>query len=121
MSDNTGRHLPIILLYNAPPSLLLPPPLSYRSQTATGGQCSAIAGSSGSAANREEDGYQVALRVVAQGPGNPSDKPHQQKEEGGVFIQDGNGDGGRCRGVAPGDLKSCLHLPRHKQIHLAQI
>ena len=46
--------------------MLLPPPLfSCRSQAATEGQCSAIAGSSGSAANREEDDREVAARVVA--------------------------------------------------------
>ena len=39
-----------------PLPLLLPPLLSYWSQGATGGQCSALAGSSESAANHEEDG-----------------------------------------------------------------
>ena len=40
-----------------PPSLLLPPPpLSYWSLAARGGQCSALTGSRGSAANQEEDG-----------------------------------------------------------------
>ena len=87
------------------PLLLLPPPLSYRSQAATGGQCSAIAGSSGSAANWEEDGREVAPRVVAQGPQVPADKLHQWREEGGVSVQDGNGDGGRHRSVAPPILR----------------
>ena len=39
-----------------PPPSLLRPLLSYWSQGATGGQCSALAGSSESAANHEEDG-----------------------------------------------------------------
>ena len=64
-----------------------------------------IAGSGGSAANREEDGREVAPCVVAQGPQVPTDKPHQRREEGGVSVQDGNGDEGRHRGVAPPILR----------------
>ena len=60
-----------------------------------------IAGNSGSAANREDDGQEVVPCLVTQGPQEPADKPHQQQEEGGVSIQDGNGDGGRRSGVTP--------------------
>ena len=73
------------------PLLLLPPPLSYWSQAATGGQCSAIAGSSGSAENREEDFREVASRAVAQGPQETVDE-HYHRQEGGVSIQDGTED-----------------------------
>ena len=81
--------------------MLLPPPLSYGSQAATGGQCLAIAGGSGSAANQEEDGQEVAPRVLTQGSREQVDEPHQQREEGGYSVHDGDEERVRLRGVAP--------------------
>ena len=81
--------------------MLLPPPLSYGSQAATGGQCLAIAGGSGSAANQEEDGQEVAPRVLTQGSREQVEEAHQQREEGGYSVHDGDEERVRLRGVAP--------------------
>ena len=61
----------------------------------------ALAGSSESAANWEEDGREVVPRVFVQGLREPADVTHQRREEGGVSVQDGDGHGGCRRGVAP--------------------
>ena len=51
--------------------------------------------------NLEEDGRKVGPHVVTQDPRSPADKHHQRREEDGISIQDGDGEGGRRPSVAP--------------------